>query len=87
MRTILSSVFLDITQGKGQTLDVERCDLRISEDNISFGNAVGVALATTANRRQQLRWYMTMANDRFTFIFSLIIKTDLSIRKGYALFQ
>lgn len=87
LRTLLSSVFLDITQGKGQTKDDERAQLQLSYDNIRYGNRVSKKLSPTAKRLNQLRWYMNVANNQFSFRFTLIIKSDITIKSAWAIFQ
>lgn len=84
-RSMLNSVLLEATQGKG-TVDAEQvCYLQLSKDNISYGNRVKRKLSKVGDRLYQFRWYMNYSNNGFSLRFTLELQQEITITNAWAL--
>ncbi len=86
-RPTLGSVFLEMTQGKNGSPEVQSCFLQVSKDNILYGNRVRRLLSKVGNRLFQLRWYMNIANTGFTMRFELQLRQDVVIQTAWVTFN
>lgn len=83
-RSVLSSVYLSLTQGKLFDSDFNQyCFLQLSKDNITYGNRVRRLLSPVGKTRNQLRWYMNYVSDGFSLRFTLLVKNDITIESGW----
>lgn len=83
-RVALNQVLMRLTQGKGESADVQVVDLQVSKDNILFGNSIRRQLSKVGKRLFQLRWYMNIPNNAFCLRFRLEVKQDITIESLWA---
>jgi len=82
-RSTLSSVLLEVTQGKG-TVDIEQvCFLQMSKDNVLYGNRVKRKLSGIGNRLFQFRWFMNYVNNGFSCRFTLELQQEITITRAW----
>ena len=84
-RTILGSILLEATQGKGTNPIEQICFLQLSKDNIVYGNRVRRKLSKVGDRLFQFRWYMSYSNNGFSVRFTLELQQDITILNAWAI--
>ncbi len=78
MRSVLGSVLLEMTQGKGTVDTPQSVFLQLSKDNIFYGNRVKDLFSKIGDRLFQFRWFMNYVNNGFSLRFTIELQQDVT---------